>query len=405
MAINSQSFELRETDLRLTRFTTELFERLVPEVDTRVTGAFTGTARLEGTPRALRTDINGTFDPARHSPFRITARGVVGTGESVTARDLRISARAVPVSLARDFVRDLPLEGTVNLDATVSGSSSRAFSGTATVTHRDNGDASTIRAEGTVALADSVRMDLDLQFAPVSLEVVQRFFTGIDFHGDVSGLGELHGTRRDLRAEFSLWLPTVTVDVDGTFDVASEVPSYNAVVEVHDVDGQGLVPSWPVTAINGIATITGRGASTKSMDARITAHVRDAMVDSTQVVEATFAGATRAGRLTVDTMRVRTPFGVASATGTFGLVEGTSGTLSWNADVNTLAGMQRWIATGDTSSVGLRPLVRQRVAAQVVRADSLRRRLGEYRPDGHTTARSKDPGGCVGYSRFRCARP
>src|SRR5688572_26541678 len=106
MAMSSDAFELHETNLRFTRLTTELVERLFPGVDTRVAGSFTGTAKLDGTPRALRADVSGTFDPARHTPFRFMARGIIGTGESVTARDLHISARTVPVSLAREFVRD-----------------------------------------------------------------------------------------------------------------------------------------------------------------------------------------------------------------------------------------------------------------------------------------------------------
>jgi hypothetical protein len=109
------------------------------------------------------------------------------------------------------------------------------------------------------------------------------------------------------------------------------------------------------------------------MDARLTMRLLDAMVDSTQVIEATAVAAARNSRLTVDTMRVRTPFATLTATGTFGLAEGTDGTLTYAADVNTLSGLQRWIATGDTSLVPLRPLVRQRAAAQVARGDSLRR--------------------------------
>jgi hypothetical protein len=62
---------------------------------------------------------------------------------------------------------------------------------------------------------------------------------------------------------------------------------------------------------------------------------------------------------------------VATATGTCGLVDGTEGTLNYTVDVSTLAGLQRWIATGDTTVSNPRPLVRQQLA-RVARGDTVK---------------------------------
>jgi len=372
MAVNPDMLELRETDLRFTRFTTELLESLVPGLRVRIPGAYTGTAKLSGPSGAMRADINGTYDPSRHAPFSVVARGIIGTGETTTAQNLRLVVRSLPVSLAREFVTDMPVGGTANIDALISGSSASQFTGRATVTHREAGATSTIVAEGSVASRDSLRMRLDVRLTPLSLEVVQRFAPKTDLRGDVRGTGELRGTLRDLQAVLALQLPRGTMDVDGRFDLASERLGYQATARLREVDLRSIAPSLPVTALNGVTTIAGRGVDAKTADARLTMHLVDAMVDSTHVNEAVIVAAAREAKLTVDTLRLRTPFGTATATGTFGLVDGTEGTLIYAVDVNTLSGLERWIATGDTTTVRSPPLVRQRIA----RADSLRQGVG-----------------------------
>jgi translocation and assembly module TamB len=372
MAVNSHMLELRETDLRFTRFTTRLVESLVPGFRARVPGAFTGTVKLDGPPEAMRTAVNGTYDPTRHAPFQVAANGIVGTGETIRARNLRLIVRSLPVSLARDFMPELPIGGTVNADAIISGSSSSQFTGRATLTHREAGSTSTIVADGSVAPSDSMRMRLDVRLTPVSLQLVEHFAPKTDFRGDVRGTGELRGTLRDLRATLALQLPAGTLDVDGTFDLASEIRGYEGTARLREIDLRAMAPSLPVTALNGVATYSGRGFDPATMDARLTMHLSEFMVDSTQVTEAVVVAAARQARVTVDTLRVRTPFGSATANGTFGLAEGAEGTLTYSVDVNNLSGLQRWIATPDTTVVYPRSLVRQRVLDRATRADSLR---------------------------------
>lgn len=372
MAVNSHSLELRETDLRFTRFTTELVESLVPGFRARIPGAFTGTAKLDGPSNAMRANVSGTYDPSRHAPFQLTARGIIGTGQTTRAQNLRLTVRGLPVSLAREFTTNMPVGGTVNADAIITGSTTTQFTGSATVTHREAGATSTIVAEGSVAPGDSMRMRLDVRFTPVSLELVERFAPKTDFRGDIKGTGELRGTLRDLQAKLALQLPAGTMDVDGRFDLASEIRGYQGTANLREVNLRAIVPSLPVTALNGVTTFSGRGVDPASMNARLTMHLRDFMVDSTLVTEAVVAAVARDARLTVDTLRVQTPFASASASGTFGLVQGAEGTLTYVVDVNTLSGLQRWIATHDTTTVSPRSLVRQRRLAGVMRADSIR---------------------------------
>ncbi len=372
LALNSHLVELRETDLRFTRFTTELVESLVPGFRARVPGAFTGRVKLDGQPEALRADVSGTFDPSRHAPFHVAAHGIVGTGETTRAQNLRLTVRDLPVSLAREFTQEMPVGGTVNADAVITGSTATQFTGRATVTHRDAGATSTIVAEGSVVPRDSMRMNLDVRFTPVSMDLVERFAPKSDLRGDIRGTGELRGTLRDLQAKLALQLPAGTMDVDGRFDLASPVRGYQGTANLREVNLRAIAPSLPVTSLNGVMTFSGRGLEPASIDARLTMHLGDFMVDSTQVTEAVVVATAREARLTVDTLRVQTPFGAATATGTFGLVEGVEGTLNYVVDVNTLSGLQRWIATHDTTLVRARPLMSQRRLARMMRADSIR---------------------------------
>ena len=374
MAVNPNMFELRETDLRFTRFTTELVESLVPGLRVKIPGAFTGRARLSGSPNALNTDVNGTYDPSRHAPFQVVARGIIGTGETTRAQNLRLNVRSLPMSLAREFMAEMPIGGTANVDAVVSGSSATQFTGKATITHRETAT-STIVAEGSVAPSDNMRMNLNVRLTPVSLELAERFAPKTDFRGDVRGTGEIRGTLRELRAILALQLPAGTVNLDGTFDLESATRSYNATTQLRDVNLKAMVPTMPVTALNGTANIVGRGTTVRTMDNRFAVHLLDAMFDSTQVSEAIIVAAARDAQLTVDTLRVRTPFGVATANGTFGLVEGREGTLTYGVDIETLSGLQRWIATGDTTTVHPRAFVRQKNVVQAIRTDSARQEV------------------------------
>ena len=371
MSVSSESFELRETDLRLTRFTTALAEDLLPGFEAKIPGSFTGTARLSGPADALRTDVNGTFDADGHAPFRLTARGEIGTGTYTSARNLRVTVRTLPISLAGEFVRDLPLGGTANIDAVISGSTASRFTGAATVRHYEGGHTSTLVAEGSVAPRDSMRMDLDVRLTPISLELVQRFNPDFDLRGEVRGTGKVLGTLSNLQTNFDLELPAGTVGLDGTFDVASAERSYNATVRLMGVDVEAMAPSLPQTALNGVATIDGHGTTFETIDAKITLRLRDFVFDSTRIVETVVVGAARDGLLHVDSLRAQTSFGVVTANGTFGLVAGKEGTLNYGVDVGSVSGFERWIAVRDTSVIRARPLAQFR-AARRARLDSLR---------------------------------
>ena len=373
MAVRPGDITLRETDLRFSRFQSALAERLAPGLDVKVPGAFTGRARLTGPSTAMRVNVDGTFDPDRHAPFRVGVVGLASAAEDVRVEDLRLTARELPVSLAAEFGVNPRIGGTLDVDALVSGTSASRFTGRATVVHNEDGNRSSLVATGSVAPADSGRMDLQLRFEPVAIETFQRFVPGTDVRGNLTGTGALRGTRRNQHTTLALRLPTGTVDVEGDLDLADATSAYRGTVRLLGVDAQAIVPSLPATALNGEVEVDGREFNPATMNTRVAVRLRDVVVDSAEGLSVSLDAAARTGRLTVDSLAIRALFGSATASGTIGLTEGVDGTLDYQADLTTLAGLQRWIDTGDTTLVYPRPLVGNRVVRQAARVDSLRR--------------------------------
>jgi hypothetical protein len=284
-----------------------------------------------------------------------------------------VSAVGVPVSLARELRLDsLPVGGVVDAEAELHGALAETVAGRARFTHRDGAVVSSMTADGSIVPSDSMRLLLDLRFHPVSMELVQHITRGVDLRGAVTGTAELRGAARNLAITASIDLPAGTVDADGTLDLRAAEPAYTATVQLRGVDVNAMAPALPMTALTGEATLIGQGLRPATMTSRLTVGLRDLMVDSTAVGTVIAIAATRGGRLTIDTLRVQAPYATATASGSFGIVEGIAGSMDYHLEVSTLAGFERWIRTGDTTQVHPRSLVSHRARARSARADSLR---------------------------------
>lgn len=363
------------TELRFSRVSTALVERLVPGVRSPVTAEFSGRVSLSGELDAMQTDADATIRVARQPAFRVAARGGLGVGEHVTARQLRVSGDGIPVSVAREFDVEVPVGGTVNIVATVSGSSASRFRGTASVTHHEAASVSHLTANGVFSVAGDMPMQLDVRFDPVALALARHWLPdSIDVRGDLTGTAHVAGTRRDIATQLHLQLPAGgTIDGDASYKLpADTVPAFVAALKFAAVDVQAMLPSVPRTALNGSATLDGRGTSLATMRAGFTAEFEPSTVDSAEFRGAILRGSVRDGLLDIDTLHVETSFASATGSGTFGLVDGTQGTLRFRGVVLDLAALAPWIATGDTGVVAPRPARSVRIERRSARADSIR---------------------------------
>jgi len=302
----------RDTDIRVASFPTSLIEQLVPGVEVPTRGTLDGRAILHGPLDALQVNVDGTFDPARQAPFHFAARGGVGAGESVTLDALRVRVDALPVAFVGEFVPDLPLGGTITADATVSGSPAARMAGRLSVTHRERGVLSRVHGRGSVDVRGRMPTDVTLRFDPVALALAQRFAPETELRGAITGDARLRGTRDDMNVRLALTLPEGTLESEGTFDLDAQNPGYVASVTLRDVNVQAMAPSLPLTAISGTAAVDGRGKDPATLQAKVTADLRELVVDSTSVQEVTVRAGAREGAMTIDTLGLRTPFATST---------------------------------------------------------------------------------------------
>ncbi|MEW5916053.1 MAG: translocation/assembly module TamB domain-containing protein [Gemmatimonadota bacterium] len=364
-----------DTDLTVEALPTTLIERLAPGVEVPVAGDLTGRVAMAGAPDAMQLNANVLFDPVRHAAFRVIARGGVGFGEGLVARRLALTGDGVPVSLLREFGSDPKIGGTVRLESTLSGSTAGQIGGPYRLVHNDSGIVSRVEGNAYLTPSAGMRMVVGMRFMPVSLELAERFAPKTDFRGTVLGTGRLSGTPRALTVLLDLELPdTATVHVEGNYRTPNGgVPTYNARVIVAGLDIKRIVPAAPTTTVRGTTTLDGRGTQLATMDGRIDANLQLLVVDSAEFRDVVLRASAQNGAATLDTLVAATGFGALNAAGSFGLVEGRDGTLRYSAVVNDLAGLTRWIATGDTGLVEARPLIGARIARMQQRRDSLRR--------------------------------
>ncbi len=366
---------IRDTDLDLRQIPTSLIESFVPGARFPVAGVFTGHGTVEGPLGAMHVNVDANFRAIRQPPFRFVVRGGLGARGTLTANRLLVRLEHVPVSLARSLGADVPIGGTVTAVATLSGSTASRIGGPYRLTHNENRTISQIAGEGTIAVRDGMRMDIGMRFEPLSLELLEHFAKETDFQGNATGTGHVRGTPRDLAAWVNLTLPdSGRLEVEGTYAQARDrEPAYRANIAMQGIDLQAILPAMPLTVLEGTSRFDGRGRNLASLDSRLSADFRILMVDSAEFRNVVLNAASREGMLTVDTLHGTSTFAAINAGGTLGLVEGQEGTMSYRAEVSDLAGLTRWIATGDTGAVAARPLIGARLARLRARADSIRR--------------------------------
>ncbi|MEO7965374.1 MAG: hypothetical protein ABIT38_15810, partial [Gemmatimonadaceae bacterium] len=375
LILGEDTTTFRDTDIRVVSFPTSLLESLVPSVDVPAAarGAVDGRAQLQGPLERMVVDVDGRFHPTRQAPFHFVAKGGVSAGEQLSLDRLRVRVDALPVAFVKGFSPDLPLDGVITADATVSGAPSGRVAGRFTLAHRDtSGALSRILGNGSIDMRGRMPTDVTLRFDPVALAVAQRFAPDTKLQGVVTGDAHVRGTRDDMNVHLALNLPEGKLESDGTYNLDAANPGYVASFTLHDVNVQAIAPSLPLTKISGDASVDGQGKDVATLHATVKADFSEVVVDSTSVQQVTVRAQAREGGLTVDSLGVSTSFASASAHGTVGLTEGREGKLAYRADVTSLAGLKRWIATNDTGTVQPRSGVRERVELLRARADSLR---------------------------------
>jgi translocation and assembly module TamB len=359
--ISEAGARFHDTHLTFAGVDTRLIEQVAKGVDFPRRGTLGGRASLEGTASEMVVDGDVTFDDVQYGASRVVARGMLGFGNGeVRARNLRMRLAPVQVDLARIAMPDLPIRGVVTGTATLDGSTRTRLVATADLEHVERPAEgpparSRLSGRGVVSMRGVTWMDFDLRAQPLSLVTVGRFVPALGLRGSAAGPIRVRGSLNDLSVRADLRLPdggellaVARLDVQGT-------PRYDAQATLRVFNLHTVAAALPRTSLSGVATARGTGADLRTMRATLAADLRASAIDSVTFDSARVRVAIADGLATVQPAIVSTSFARGDIRGTFGLVAGRDGELSYRASIDSLSGLARWLPSQDTTPVTPRP--------------------------------------------------
>ncbi|HEY8166905.1 MAG TPA: translocation/assembly module TamB domain-containing protein [Gemmatimonadaceae bacterium] len=335
-------YSLHDTDLRFTNVDTRLIERMFPPTKIARSGILSGRAKVEGDEHAMDVDADVVFDDRRAGRSHVLAKGEVGFGrEGFNARSLRLTMRPLQVDMLRSYAsRNMPVDGTLSGTATLNGSLA-SMRASADVTHVDRGNTSALT--GTVAMRKGASIasswfDVDARLHPLSLVEVGRLFPSAGLRGTATGPIRLTGTTRNLSVKTDLGLPDGGfLSLTGMMDLASRQKGYDVVAKMQLFNANTILAKAPRTSVTGDVRATGRGFDPATMNTTLVADLKSSTYDTLSINSALVRLTAANGLARIDTLALEIPYGIAKASGTFGLKPGVTGELRYSLRVDSLS--------------------------------------------------------------------
>jgi autotransporter translocation and assembly factor TamB len=389
---------LRESDLRFAHVHTRLLERLLPDFSAPRPGELAGELALVGSPEAMKLDGDIAFADDAGGDSRVLAEGEVSVVGDVAFRDLRLEFRPLQAELLRVAAPQLPIRGTIEGDARLTGTLAGRLDLDSDLTLRDpRSGLSRVRATGGVDFADETRLHRMLvRFDPLRLDLVREEIPELPAGGTLAGEIRLDG------------IPTRALSVDGSLALTDPATGVSRVAGVGGIAFgdelifqnlaltfdplqmnlvRGWAPELPAGAtILGEARLDGAPTRRLSVDADVT--VRDPATGDSRIVAV--GGIRNADGVRFDDMALRfdplqldlvrswapeLPEG-ATATGPLHLDGSPEGELTLDGDLaidDPRSGMSQVRAAGSVDLAGELAVRELRVEADPLRLDLVRR--------------------------------
>jgi translocation and assembly module TamB len=327
-------------------------------------GQLFGTVKARGGPLThfYVDDARGRFEDA-HVPgavSRFAAKGELdilqpaftafhGLYVDATSLDLRSIEYLYPA-----FPR---LKGFVSGTATLDSSWLDVRFSNAHLTHQDGpGEPSQVSGSGRITYGDPFMIyDVSLEAQPLSLTMLARSYP-IPLRGLVSGPIHAKGSSPDLELSTSLQGKDGSFSYDGRLDIDS-VGGYGA-------HGRGQFSALnlasllenekiPVGVASGHYDIDVAGKTAASLEGSAHLDVERTVIDSINVYPSYASLRFANGKLLVDSMFVRTAAATLTASGAIGLPKGSTDSLHFKVDADSLGGLLRpYLAKPDTMRLG-----------------------------------------------------
>lgn len=312
-------------------------------VDGVLTGTVTGSGRIDD----LRIDADVALDPLDPdvAPSRLAAEGGVSMVEPYAIRDLALELESFQPRWVGILGFEAPLGGRLDGSLTVSRSPAGTLSANGHVSHvTPGGDVSRLEGAATVDLEDGSTIDVDLVARPLSLAAIEPFAPDLDLVGAVSGPLRARGSLSDLLAEADLETARGRLTFDGRFGLEGQPRTYDARVQASGIDLREWMESAPPTRLAVRGRVAGSGIELATADAEFDLEILPSELDRAELDTSYVRFHVADGVAEIDTLILRSDVGSATGRGSFGLVEGRSGTVTVEASVPDLSEWNRWVA-------------------------------------------------------------
>jgi translocation and assembly module TamB len=192
------TLRLGDTDLRFARVDTRLLEDMFDGLDVPRRGALTGRFAATGPPSALQLDTDIRFDDAAGPASRIVAVGELGIQPRLRFGNMRLRFDPLHAQLARAFVPELPVRGTITGFANLTGDPAGVLQLDGDIAMRDPVTGlSRVRATGGIDQRDELRLrNLLVRAYPLRTDLLREHVPALPRGGTLVGAVRVDGNPR-----------------------------------------------------------------------------------------------------------------------------------------------------------------------------------------------------------------
>jgi translocation and assembly module TamB len=303
------------------------------------TGTLAGRLWLDGDPGGfLRLDADLRHDDPNLGPSQVAAVGGVNLGDGPRFDGLRLDLQPLRMELVQALVPDLPLGGTLTGRATLDGSPDHRLDIRGDIAHREGGEYSRVTGHATFVPGGAGWASVDVNLLPLSLGVVGRFVPEAGLRGSVTGALTASGDLRNLSLATNVQVAGGgDVEARGTLDLAGDATAYDLAANFRNFDASAVTTRAPAsTSLTGPLTARGRGFEPGTMRMNLAADLTESRVADLAADRLRLRVAIADGLATSDSSVIRIGETVAAAHGSFGLVAGREGVLTYRIDTGSL---------------------------------------------------------------------
>ncbi|MFQ5889387.1 MAG: translocation/assembly module TamB domain-containing protein [Gemmatimonadota bacterium] len=281
------------------------------------------------------------------SPSGLRARGRISVGEPNEMRGLELEFEEFEPRWASLVGIVVDIDGRARGTATLDGFAGGPLSFSADLFHQLPGDSLThLVGDGSLDLREASSLDVSFTADPLSLSLVDPYMKGIDLVGVVRGPFSASGTLDDLRLTADLRTPRGLLNFDGRFNLVAEEQVYDARLFARDIQLRQWAKGGPETRLAVRGRVQGRGTDPRTLRATFDLEILPSLFEGARVDSSLLRFTLADGLANADTFTIRTDVGTVDGFGSFGLVEGRSGSLILDVTAPDLAEWNRWLLPG-----------------------------------------------------------